>query len=94
MAVRVEALWTARRTMRVMKALKVLGSASTTTLPDASPMGPPRNVGLVRCTVEDGCGNTALGCQGEEDCVSSTLEAGWDVDLEVSCVNGICDAPY
>jgi hypothetical protein len=41
--------------------------------------------GLLRCTVEDGCGNTALGCQSEEDCVSSTLEAGWEVDLEVIC---------
>ena len=45
--------------------------------------------GLLRCTVEDGCGNT-LGCQSEEDCVSSTLEAGWDVDLEVNCVDRMC----
>jgi hypothetical protein len=46
--------------------------------------------GLLRCTVEDGCGNPVLGCQSEEDCVSSTLEAGWDVDLEVICDDGTC----
>ncbi len=48
--------------------------------------------GLLRCTVEDGCGNSALGCQSEEDCVSSTLEAGWEVDLEVICSYGLCDS--
>jgi hypothetical protein len=48
--------------------------------------------GLLRCTVEDGCGNS-LGCDAEEDCISSTAEAGWDVDLEVSCVGGQCEVP-
>jgi len=50
--------------------------------------------GLLRCTVEDGCGNTALGCENEEDCVSSTAEAGWDVDLEVRCNGGMCDSEW
>lgn len=29
-------------------------------------------------------------CESEDDCVSSTLEGGWDVDLEVICVDRLC----
>ncbi len=45
--------------------------------------------GLERCTVQDGCG--ALGCETDDDCVSSTLEAGWQVDYPVKCNAGGCD---
>lgn len=52
--------------------------------------GETKDCGLVRCTVEDGCGNTALGCKSNDDCVSSTAEAGWEVDLPVTCRHGMC----
>jgi len=51
--------------------------------------------GFLKCTVEDGCGNTALGCQSDEDCVSSTLEVGWTVDQPVHCDTDrhVCSPP-
>ena len=51
--------------------------------------GDKQPCGLERCTVQDGCG--ALGCETDDDCVSSTLEAGWHVDYPVKCIAGGCD---
>ena len=52
--------------------------------------GKETSCGFNRCTVEDGCGNTALGCENNDDCISSTLEIGWDTDLRVWCNGGAC----
>lgn len=52
-----------------------------------------QDCGLLLCTTADGCGNVALGCDTDDDCVKSTLEAGWEVDLPVHCVGRICSAP-
>jgi hypothetical protein len=47
--------------------------------------------GLERCTAQNGCGVPgALGCETDDDCVSSTLEAGWQVDYPVKCIAGGC----
>jgi hypothetical protein len=40
--------------------------------------------GLLRCKIGVGC-HSVKGCSTNDDCVSSTAEAGWQVDYPVYC---------
>ncbi|MCL2823367.1 MAG: hypothetical protein FWD57_05190 [Polyangiaceae bacterium] len=48
--------------------------------------------GMDKCVEGIGCLGWDEPCESDDECIESTLEIGWEVDLAVHCKYGICQA--